>query len=348
MGPLDLLVPEPQTRFGAMPPRNAYVELHNLIAAAETLGEFGPADRVRISRRHNVDLALSFGAERQALYQAILDDRLANGDLDAEDRRTLGHVAATLALSAADLRPAHERAFGTAVSEAVSDDCLSVEERLLLYKLQHLLGLDPRLADGAYDVLARERLMKTIAGALCDGILTPEEEAEIERVRVALSLDIPSSVRAMLDHARARWKLRQGELPVAEVGVALARGEVGRMRTEAAWAPLDVRRFQRHVGEQALMSGRTAGLTVPTHLHRKRARPGHVVLTDRRIVLQPEVGLPDEIRVGHLFQILRFRNGTVLRTKSERHVYIDPGTQNEVFYSLLHHTLFRERAAAPD
>jgi hypothetical protein len=348
MGPLDLLHPEAPSRFGTVPRRNAYVELHNLIVAAGSLAEYGPSDRVRISRRHGVDLAVEFADERRALYQHLLDDRLANGDLDAEDRHLLGHLAATLALTAEALRPAHERAFGTSVSEAVSDDCLSVEERLLLYKLQHLLGLDPRLADGAYDVLARERLMKTIAGALCDGLLAPEEEAEIERVRAALSLDIPVEVRRMLDYARERWTVRRGELPTAEVGIDLAAGEIGRMRARARWSPLDIRRFQRHVGEVALQSGRTAGLHVPSHVLRGDARSGDVILTDRRLILQPDLGLPDEVRMDRLYQLLRFQNGTVLRTKSERYVYLDPGDRNEVLYALLHQTVFGREKAAPD
>ncbi len=340
MGPLDLLTPQAPTRFGGPPPRNAYVELHNVIAAAESVADFGPADRVRISRRHQVDLALEFGAERRALYAGLLDDRLANADLDAEDRHVLGHVAQTLALGPADLQAAHERAFGVAVTRAVADDCLSVEERLLLYKLQHLLGLDPDLADAAYDVLARDRFLKRVAQALCDGALSPDEDAEIERARQALSLRVPADLGRMLDHARDRWRLRHGEIPTADVELELADGETGRFRGRADWSEIRTDRFERRVGSHALQSGQTGGLEVPAHVLRGPRRRGDVVLTDRRVILRPDSGLPDEIRVDRLFQILRFRNGTVLRTRAERRLFVDPGERNEVFYAVLHHTLF--------
>ncbi len=340
MGPFDLLTPETPSRFGDPPRRNAYVELHNLIAAAEGPADFGPADRVRISRRHQVDLALEFTDERLALYQQLLDDRLADADLGAADRRVLSHVAATLALSPADLRAAHERAFGTAVTEAVADDCLSVEERLLLYKLQHLLGLDPRVADGAYDVLAREHFLKRVAHALCDGLLSPDEEADIEAVRVALSLVLPDGIRRMLGHASDRWKVRRGETLRTDVGIELEVGEVGRFRGKAEWSAVDPTRFERHVGAAAVESGETAGLTVPLHALRLLRTPGDVVLTSRRVVLVPETGPPNEVAIDQLLQILRFQNGTVLRTKDERRVYVDPGDRNEVFYDVLYHELF--------
>ncbi|PAP75266.1 hypothetical protein [Rubrivirga marina] len=348
MGPFDLLAPEPAPRFGAAPRRNAYVELHNLIAAAASTAEFGPADRVRISRRHGVDLAHEFVDERRTLYQDLLDDRLVNGDLDFDDRRVLARVAETLALDPDSLRAVHERAFGTVVSEAVSDDCLEVEERLLLYKLQHLLGLDPRLADGAYDVIARERLLKTIAAALCDGELSPDEEEEIEAVRRSLSLEIPRHLETMLGHARQRWKVRRGEMPTVEVDVDLRRDEVAHFEGRMRWSRLDVRRYERHVGATALQTGRTGGLEVPGHVLSGSRYIGQVVLTDRRILLRPDGVLPDEIRIDRLLQILRFRNGTVLRTKSDRRLYLDPGTRNETFYTVLHKAMFARRAEGPD
>ncbi len=347
MGPFDLLAPAPPRRFSGDDPRNAYVELHNVIAAAASVDEFGPADRVRISRAHGVDLARSFLAERLALYQVLLEDRLANADLDREDRRVLAHVAQTLALTPAELRGPHERAFGTAVTQAVSDDCLSVEERLLLYKLQHLLGLDPDIADGAYDVLARERLLKVIAGALCDGELSPDEGDEIARVRELLSLTIPSEVQSMMEQARARWQVRRGTLPKVAVPIPVETSEAGRYVARATWSFLNVDRLEEHMGRGVLHNGRTAGLIVPSHVLTGRQRRGRVVLTSRRLVFLPDAGLPDEYRLDRFVQLLRFRNGIVVRTKSDRRVYFDPGDDNETFYSLFYRAVHDTRPVSP-
>lgn len=209
MGPLDLLDYAPPGRFGREPEGNAWVELHNLVAAAVGPHELGPEDLDRISRRRGVDLRHGFLAERLGLYQRVLDHRIAQGQLTEADRREIAHLARTLALAPNDLRVVHERTFGKAVSEAIADERLSVEERLLLYTLQHTLDLDPAVADAAYGILARERLLLTVARALCDGSLSPDEAAAIQRVRGDLSVELPSTVEEMLGQAAARWHARQ-------------------------------------------------------------------------------------------------------------------------------------------
>lgn len=336
MGPFDLLRPEPAPAFGRPPERNAYIELHNVIAAAESRRDFGPGDLERISRRHDVDLRTAFYPERLALYQDLLDDRLTNGDLDEEDRAILAHVARTLHLSTADLKPAHERAFGKAVSEAVSDDCLSVEERLLLYKLQHLLGLDPRLADGAYEVMARERFLLIVARTLCDGELSPDEEAEIERVRKELSIEVPERVAAMLDQAAARWETRHGEMPTVRVGIGLVPGEVAHyVAREARWQAVNGGRLVQVVDRQRLQDGRTESLRVPQAALAARTDVGRAIVTNKRLVLLPEKGLPDDYSLVSLVQTLRFSNGIIVRTRGDRRVFLDLGEESEAFYSVL-------------
>ena len=47
-----------------------------------------------------------------------------------------------------------------------------------------------------------------------------------------------------------------------------------------------------------------------------------------------------QVRLDRVLQTLRFRDGTVVRTRNERHVYLDPGDDNEAFYAVLHRTLF--------
>ena len=345
MGPFDLLRPAPAPRFGGPPPRNAFVELHNLVAAAESAQEFGPQDRARISRQHGVDLAREFLPERAAMYQALLDDRLTNGDLDADDRAVLAHVARTLALSAADLRQSHERAFGTAVSQAVADDCLSVEERLLIHKLQHVLGLDPRLAEGAYDVIAREHLLKTVARALCDGALAPDEEARIALAESALSVKLPPEVQAMLAKARQRWTVRHGDLPTADLGVALQPDEEGRYQARGQWAFVNTGALEGHVGPGVLHAGRTSGLVLPERVLSGRVRTGEIALTSRRLLLTPDSGLPDSYRLDQVVQTLRFRNGIIVRTQAGRRVYLDAGDERETLYAVLYRTLHPEAAA---
>ena len=339
MGPFDLLSPEPPGRFGAEPDRNAFVELHNLIAAAETPAEFGPGDRDRIGRRHGVDLGRTFLSERRDLYGRLLRDRLADGDLDGDDRHALAHVAETLALTPADTLADHRRAFGDVVTDALDDDCLSVDERLILYKLQHTLGLDPRIADGAYGVLARERLLKTVAQKLCDGVLSPDEEAEIAAVAADLSVGVPPEIAAMLDAARVRWQIRHGALPTVEVPTGVARGEVGRYRTAARWSYVNATVLEKWAGRDVIHYGRTSGLRVPDAALRGRQRTGEAVVTDRSLVLVPQRGIPEDVPFRLVAQTLRFRNGTVVRTEGGKRLFVDVGESHETFYAVLYRSI---------
>lgn len=345
MGPLDLLTPEPAPLFGGPPARNAYVELHNLIAAAARPTEFGPADRERIGRRHGVDLASSFAAERLALYRALLDDALASGDLTGEARARLAHVADTLGLSAADLRPAHERAFAVAVEAAVADDRLSDTERALLYTLQHTLGFDPDVAGAAYDVLARRRLLDVVAGVLADGEVSPEEADEVEGLAGALSVETPADVAARLAEAAGRWRARHGPPTEVHLGIPLEAREVAyHMTTNASWRSVDGAALHTALGR--LSDDRTESLAVPDSAVRGRDQFGHVVVTSRRVAFLPHEGEAENWPLAYVSRVLPFANGVVVETDGGERVLVDASDAAKSFGDALRRALGAEQTAA--
>lgn len=349
MGPLDLLAPEPAPRWGRPPERNAYVELHNLVAAAASVAEFGPADLRRISERHGVDLRQRFLAERTALYERLLDDALAGGRLGADGRAELAHVARTLALSADEVRPVHRRAFGLVVTAAVEDDRLTDEERVLLLTLQHAFGLDPTLADGAYDVLARERLVLAVARALADGECSPEEAEQVDGVCRDLSVEVPEAVRERLRAAAERWEADHAEMPTAPVGIRLLPGEVGHYAVRrACWRTVNGSVLERVLGpyRERVRRGQTETLRVPEVALGGRTDVGQVVLTSKRLVLLPQQGLPDDYALVSLLQTLRFSNGVVIRTRGDRRVFLDLGDEGDALYALLYRAMHTGRSAS--
>ena len=222
---LPLADPGPLDRLrGKGPERNAFTELHNLVAAAEGWWSFGPDDVLRIGRAHGADLQGGFFEERKRLYAEVLTACARDGVLDALERDGLAHLARTLFLHPHDLAPAHEETFGFALAEAVSDGCLSVEERLALYQMQHGLRISDRTADAAYRERAERRLLQTIADALCDGELDPDEKVAIAAQAEALSVEVPAAVAASLRDAEQSYHERRrplrsigGNLPVARL-----------------------------------------------------------------------------------------------------------------------------------
>ena len=344
MGPLDLLPYRPAPRFGREPDVNAYIELHNLVAAAASTDEFSRADLDRIGRQRGVDLSIDFVGERLQLYQTLLDARLANSDLDREDRRVLTHVAHALALSPADLRPAHERAFGKAVTSAISDDCLDVAERLLLYKLQHLLGLDPEIADGAYGVIARERLLRTVARVLCDGKLSPEEADEVARVQSDLSLRLPPRIQAMLDGAAARWAELNAALDPVHVHAPLTSGETAYFTADGAtWTNVDLANYRKVFDasdyREQVAAGQTRSIRMPDVALEGARMRGRVTVTDRRLALQADGRGVQRINLSSLTAVQLFSNGVTARTGGGWHVFFELGAQSERFHTVLYRLL---------
>ncbi|MGB3544811.1 hypothetical protein [Rubrivirga sp.] len=318
-----------------------------MIAAADSLAVFGPSDRDRISRQRGVDLKRYYPEQRLGLYQQVLDARLSTGDLDANDRSVLAHIADTLALAGADLRSAHERAFGLAVTDALEDGRLCVEERLLLYKLQHALKLDPQLAEGAYAVLAKDRLLRPVAHALSDGLLSPDEEKAILETAADLDVEVTAEIETMLDGARARWQAQNGERPEPKAEVGLAGTEGVRFQAAAWWRYAHASKLTSWAGYAAVQAGKTEMLIVPPSVLKGSKRDGVAVVTDRRLVLQAERAIPDTLALDNVEQTLRFRNGAVIRLAGGRRYFIDAGEHRDDLYRHLYYAVEDVRHSVP-
>ncbi|NNF57366.1 MAG: hypothetical protein HKN04_03920 [Rhodothermaceae bacterium] len=334
----------------ALPPRkgrDAFVELHNLIAAAESPHDFGPDDLRRIGRQHGVDLRTTFTGERRGLYAEYLDHCLGHENLTDEDRAMLAHLARALWLSADDLRVIHEQAFGRTVSSIIADDCLSLEERLLLYKLQHTLHLDPGEANEVYETMAREKLLVTVARALCDGELSTEEAEEIEALEARLDVRVPERVEVMLDRAARRWRLRHGALQPTDVFVRLLPGEFGYFSTPGWWRELNYARLRVLLGQyrDKIHRGETADLYIPekAFLGRK-PHDGHIEITNKRLALLRGNDEPVLYSLFSLVGVERYANGVRISVKGDRTFVLNAGSDTKTLYAVLYRALHPGRA----
>lgn len=321
MGPFDLLPPLAPDRRGREPDANAWIELHNLVVAAERLDELGDHHLDRIQRQRGVDLRDAFYDQRVDFYERYLDWSLEDNDFSDGNRALLGVLAPTLGLTSGDLRDSHRRAFGNIVHEALADDCLSVDERLLLYKLQHTLGLDPDLADGAFEVMARQRLLVTVARVLCDGELSPEEAAEVQKAQADLGVTVPDRVRHMLDAAAVRWRSRH------TTDVPMSSRETAQTVVPGLWREVNLSQVRKVFGDpesrEALASGDTFHYRLPAVALRGPRREGKVVVTSRRLLLDAR-GPEAKAYTHHAIRrVLRFSNGVLIELKGSRGVFVE-------------------------
>lgn len=344
MQPFDLLEHDDPNLLdrltGSRPKRNAYVELHNLLAAAEHVGEFGPESLRRIGRAHGVDLTHEFLDERRTLYARYLTHCLSDGALTEDERHRIVHLARTLALDANDLAPIHDEIYGKTVSDALTDDCLSVEERLLLYAMQHTLGLDPDHAAAVYDAEARSKLLRRVAYALCDGELSEEERADIDALAAATDVEIPIEVQGMMESARYRWTLRHDDLPEIELPLRLLDGEAGHFAGAGTWFELNYARLRvdRSDYEDDLQHHRTAHITVPKSAL-DRLDAGSIYVTDRRFVLSGGRLKPTVLRFSALLGTERYRNGVRVLQKGDRSLFVQSEGEPELFHLALSRAL---------
>ena len=339
--PFDLLEYDEPERLdralGVQPKWNAWVELHNLIAAAESAHDYGPADVQRIGRAHGVDLHEAFAAERRGLYAKYLDHCLDNGDLAERERGFLAHLADTLHLSSGDLQPVRERAFGRTVSDVLSDDCVTLEERLLLYKLQHTLGLDPDLAEGTYETMAREKLLVAVAHALCDGMLSPDEQREIEALEAEFGVGIPRHVETLLEQAAQTWAIHNGPLPRIDVWFRLLPGEIGHYQTPGQWRRLNYARLRILLSAHraGLMRGETDRLRIPSKALYGKRYEGRLVVTNKRLILARENRKPIAYYLRSLSVVERYINGLRVGLPDNRSLHLNAGRVNRALHSVL-------------
>ncbi|MEM1054294.1 MAG: hypothetical protein AAGI52_02110 [Bacteroidota bacterium] len=313
MFPFDLLVPRSPGRRGREHSINAWIELHNLVVVAETRDDLGAGHVGRIRRQRGIDLRSRFHDERFDLYLRALDWTLANTPFDRADRDWVAAVAETLHLGPLDLEVAHQRAFGIVAHDAIADGHLSTDERLLLHKLQHTLGLDPDLAEQAYDVLARESLLVSISKALNDGALSPGEAVLIEDARSALSVTIPVSLRQYLDKAATRWEDRHR---APAVGMTVNDTDSVRRVWSATWWSLPSDRFRKRLldafGHDFGKAGRTEPLRLPRAVFRGRPQNGSVIVTNLLLIFD----VPGQEPRGHTLRDIhradRYRNGVAV------------------------------------
>lgn len=118
-----------------------------------------------------MDLRTDYRDERVGLYLRLFEAAGSETGFTAAALRRLAPVARVLALAPADVHDVHARAFGSAVDDALADDCLTVEERPHLVALQQSLGLDEAAAAQAVEAKAQTRLLHAVARALCDSRL---------------------------------------------------------------------------------------------------------------------------------------------------------------------------------
>lgn len=233
-----------------------------------------------------------------------------------DDARALGAVARTLALDPADVRTLHAHAFGTAVEAALADDCLTVEERLHLHTLQLTLGLDDATGAAMVDGRARRHLLKTVARALCDGMLSPDEAAAVAHAVEALGVGLPAEIAAMLNAAAVRWEREAAPMPAIATRLRLADGETVHALLSAEWTHKRADALERAFAD-GVEEPDTVRLRFPWSRFMAPLTSGRVVLSSQRLLLLGAERATERIALAEVAEALAFADALVIRIRND-------------------------------
>ena len=128
------------------PPReNAWLEVNNLLACAETVRDVRPEQVARIADRYGMPLRGEFIGRLERLYRDYLVHCLDDRRLSAEEVADLAHLKRILRLSDRTAASIHEsvarQVYSQSVEAALADGRIDPDEREFLDTLQSHLAL---------------------------------------------------------------------------------------------------------------------------------------------------------------------------------------------------------------
>ncbi|MFN3596459.1 MAG: hypothetical protein ACK41D_04210 [Rubricoccaceae bacterium] len=322
--------PGGRARFGRRDAaRRAFEEFYVFVAVAERVEDVRPSDLLRIGRRHGVDLAEHFLAERAALYERYVE-ALAENVLSppaearlAEDRARLQGFAAALHLPAEEVHAAHGRAFGRLALRAVAGLHLDAAERSRLGWAQRALGLDAGVARAAYEALAREQLVLALARLLADGRFSAADAEDLARAQEALGATLPAELQSLAAQTRGTVSLPRSWA----LGFRLGSGEQLYAVVFGRWQRVLVGRLAAALGhgeeprleKQLAQLRRTARMGFPENALHGPVSVGRVAVTSRRLLLLPLGARRRVWPLAELRGVVAFAEGVLFYPAGRRH-----------------------------
>jgi hypothetical protein len=133
------------------PRENAWIEVNNLLADAETVRDVRPEQVARIADRYHVPLRGEFLGRLERIYRDYLLFCLADARLSPEELADLAHLKRILRLNDRALCEIHERVarhvYAQSVDAVLADGRIDPAEREFLTSLQQHLAISGAVVD---------------------------------------------------------------------------------------------------------------------------------------------------------------------------------------------------------
>jgi hypothetical protein len=139
-----------QRIFRRRPKENAFIEIHNLLAGADSVLDVNAAAVEEVCRRYRMDLAGPLAGRLERLYRDYLTFCLEDRQLSDTELACLSHLQTLLRVDNETAQSIHDYVaryvYSCSVSEVLEDGVIDADERAFLQQLQHDLAVPARAA----------------------------------------------------------------------------------------------------------------------------------------------------------------------------------------------------------
>lgn len=136
------------------------------------------------------------------------------------------------------IKDSKKRRYQAAVKRALEDELIMDEEQAELEALKIKLKISDATADAAYRNEASLIIRKYMNGYLEDGLLSPDEDKELEQIALRFGMSIDVKTHQELNKYRLFWNIETNGMPVIASGAFLQKNEVAHYECRANWMEL--------------------------------------------------------------------------------------------------------------
>lgn len=232
---------QPSRLFNRHPQQNAFAELNNALAAADTVRRVTLDTIDQINAKYKTDLHRTCRKQMEVMYKEFLAFCLADRQFSEEEVDDLWHLKAMFGISDNVHNEIYaevgKEVYRRGIAEVLADNQITDEEKKWLDKLASDLELSDDLKRRVYQAETQTFLQIKVRSAIADRQLSPDEEREIRELAKRFGADIVMDdlTSEALDRFRLMWRIAHGDPPTVDVGLNLQKGEVCYFAMPVTW-----------------------------------------------------------------------------------------------------------------
>ncbi len=314
--------------FGVRNKRNAFVAMNNLLAGADRMTSLRGDDLRKIFTEFKIDPRAAFPGDTVALYQDFLAAVASDGLTGPDDTAELNALQLFLGITDAQHDACYEKvgcaSYASAIRRALSDSQLTAAEKADLDRVASTFKLSHQAKKATYIETVTSFMVAKFTSSISDGILSPEEDADLERLArdVGASVEIDDGARKAMERARLAWRFSQGPLQPIPTDIKLPAGE------DCYWSC--------YMGWNETRKDRRTGCDQLQQLD-----AGMCYVTNKRIVFDG-TSKNTIIKLSKLLGVKTYSDGVMLEKDSGKSPVLTCGTSDAKLCSLLIDRLLRD------